>query len=156
MKEKDTLLDKCVREALRLGYGVNVQRFTAMAEAKYGSIERYFQYNPAPPPRAYSSRRSCEMPDLPQKPPKPPRKCRICGKPVPHSSAHRYFDCEECFLKWDAERQRMRTQRRRGLRNPPRPCLWCGTMMPAGTTKSKKYCCPSCKEKAKTARLRHG
>lgn len=156
MKNKDTLLDKCVREALRLGYSVHVQHFTAMAEEKYGSIEKYFEANPAPPPKKYSSLRPFEIVSLKDLRNRPIRRCRQCGKLVPLSSAYRYFDRAECYKKWDAERQRMRTREKSILLRPARPCPQCGKMLPAGTSGRKTYCSASCREKARYIRDKKG
>ena len=164
MKRDDTLLDKCVREALRLGFGPHVQHFAEYARAQCGSLEAYFQKFNAPPRKNYVSRTidyasSVQITHQVAHESRPRRVrslqvCRWCGRSVPPESPYVYYCCTNCYQKADRDRHKEARKAARLARNPARPCDWCGKLLPAGTSLKKRYCCEECRVEARRERDR--
>lgn len=160
MANDDTLLDKCVREALRLGFGPHVQHFADYARAQCGSLEAYFQKFKAPPKKNYVSRQmdvvsSVQVShELRPRRVRPPQVCRWCGCSVPPESQYVYYCGISCYRKADRHRHKEDRKAARMARNPARPCDWCGKLLPAGTSLKKRYCCEECRIEARRERDR--
>lgn len=160
MAKEDTLLDKCVREALRLGFGPHVQHFADYAREKCGSLEAYFRVYEAPPKKQYSSasQEQVVFAILDERKERIRRRkvkpCKRCGRSVPPDSVYASFCSVDCFRRWDRDRQRTARRKAATINSPARPCEWCGKTIPAGTHPAKRFCCADCRRQATNARYR--